>query len=53
MQLLDEIKEEFTIKTYHIIRNNINTFADRIANLLLGQGIPPHILNQPQQLFST
>lgn len=43
MELLAEIKDEFTIKTYHILKNNINTFSDRVSQLLLGDGIPADI----------
>lgn len=40
MQLLSEIKDEYSIKTFNLVQNNGNNFCDRIANLLLGEGIP-------------
>jgi hypothetical protein len=45
MQLMDEIKDEYTLKTFNVVLNNANNFSDRLANLLLGKGIPQDILN--------
>jgi len=57
---LDELREyvfmeldpQFNEQTYDVLENNGNHFVDKIAQFLLGQGIPDEVRVQPQRLMS-
>lgn len=36
MQMIGEIKDEFSIVKYNVVKNNVNHFSDRLTSLLLG-----------------
>lgn len=45
MQMVSEIKDEFNIMKFNVIKNNVNHFSDRLTMLLLGTGIAADIVN--------
>eukprot|EP00640_Fibrocapsa_japonica_P004646 CAMPEP_0113951818 /NCGR_PEP_ID=MMETSP1339-20121228/88052_1 /TAXON_ID=94617 /ORGANISM="Fibrocapsa japonica" /LENGTH=140 /DNA_ID=CAMNT_0000960199 /DNA_START=28 /DNA_END=446 /DNA_ORIENTATION=+ /assembly_acc=CAM_ASM_000762 len=52
-EYLNEIRPRFSMHTYDLITNNCNNFTNEACQFLLGHGIPDHIVNLPQQVFST
>ena len=53
MELLRDVSSRFRNSNYDIIRNNCNTFSNEVAMLLLGDGIPAHVLGQTTEILST
>jgi len=53
LDFLNDISPGFTIATYDLMKNNCNNFTDVCAEFLLGEGIPKHIVNLPQDALST
>lgn len=51
--MIGEIKDEFSIVKYNVVKNNVNHFSDRLTSLLLGEGISKEYVNQSQVLFSS
>lgn len=49
---LGEIKDEFTVKTFNVVNNNYNNFTDKVATILVGDGIPKDIVDQSKTLFN-
>lgn len=39
--------------TYNLLTNNCNNFTDVCANFLVGEGIPKHIVDLPQEAMNT
>lgn len=52
-EYLRSINHLFTQRTYNLITNNCNNFADNICRFLTGHGIPEHIVDLPRIVFST
>ncbi|OQR92532.1 PPPDE peptidase domain-containing protein, partial [Thraustotheca clavata] len=50
---LQEIQPRFTAATYNLLSNNCNNFSNEVANFLLGENIPQHILELPERVLST
>ena len=53
MELLQDISQRFTATTYDVFKNNCNNFTDAVAQLVLGEGIPKHIVDLPQEFLAT
>ncbi len=51
MELLQDISHKFTASTYDVFKNNCNNFTDAVAELVLGEGIPKHIVDLPQEFL--
>jgi len=52
-QFLRSVNHQFTQRTYNLITNNCNNFADAVCQFLTGHGIPNHIVDLPRIVFST
>lgn len=52
-EFLVDIAPRFTMQTYHLLRHNCNNFSDEVAQFLVGEGIPSHILSLPDEVLST
>ena len=52
-EFLVDVAPRFTMHTYNLLRHNCNNFSDEIANFLVGEGIPRHILDLPDEVMST
>eukprot|EP00227_Mantoniella_beaufortii_P016025 CAMPEP_0197594218 /NCGR_PEP_ID=MMETSP1326-20131121/20067_1 /TAXON_ID=1155430 /ORGANISM="Genus nov. species nov., Strain RCC2288" /LENGTH=167 /DNA_ID=CAMNT_0043160357 /DNA_START=6 /DNA_END=506 /DNA_ORIENTATION=- len=48
-----EISPRFTMHTYNLLRHNCNNFSQEIAHFLVGEGIPQHILDLPDEVMAT
>ena len=53
MEMLSDMKAKYTEKTFHVLKNNSNTFTDEVASLVLGQGIPAEYAQLPREFFTT
>lgn len=53
MELLRDISEKYTQKTYHVFKNNGNTFTDEVATLVIGEGIPREYSQLPSEFYQT
>ena len=53
MEMLRDMREQFSQEKYHVLRNNCNNFTDAACELLLGHGIPHDIVNLPNEFMST
>ncbi|KAI7841647.1 hypothetical protein COHA_004667 [Chlorella ohadii] len=51
--LLADLSERYTPESYSLFSNNCNNFADELAQLLCGRGIPEHITGLPAEVLST
>ena len=51
MELLKDISEKYTAKSYHVFNNNSNTFTDEVATLVIGEGIPRDYSQLPREFF--
>lgn len=51
MEMLKDLQPRFSVQKFHLLKNNCNTFADEVAQLLLGVTIPKGIVNFPQMLL--
>ncbi|PWN29054.1 DUF862-domain-containing protein [Jaminaea rosea] len=45
--LIDDLRERFTASSYNLFNYNCNNFSDEFSKILIGSGIPQHILNMP------
>ena len=52
-EFLVDIAPRFTMQTYNLLRHNCNNFSDEVAQFLVGEGIPSHILSLPDEVLST
>ena len=52
-EFLVDVAPRFTMHTYNLLRHNCNNFSDEVANFLVGEGIPRHILDLPDEVMST
>jgi hypothetical protein len=52
-QFLRTVNHQFTQRTYNLITNNCNNFADTVCQFLTGHGIPTQIVDLPRIVFST
>ena len=52
-EFLMDIAPRFTMQTYNLLRHNCNNFSDEVAQFLVGEGIPSHILSLPDEVLST
>lgn len=52
-QFLRSVNHQYTQRTYNLITNNCNNFADAVCQFLTGHGIPNHIVDLPRIVFST
>mmetsp|Transcript_12259 Transcript_12259/g.18571 ORF Transcript_12259/g.18571 Transcript_12259/m.18571 type:complete len:535 (-) Transcript_12259:28-1632(-) len=50
---LQSINHLYTQETYDLINHNCNNFSDTVVRFLTGTGIPSHIIDLPQRVFST
>ena len=53
MELLSDIAPRFNASTYDVFNHNCNNFTDEVANLVLGHGIPSHIIDLPKEFLAT
>ena len=53
MEMLQDVREQFSPDKYHVFNNNCNNFTDCVSSLLLGNGIPSEIVNLPQEFLNT
>ena len=53
MELLKDISEKYTERTYHVFTNNGNTFTDEVAQLVTGEGIPREYSQLPREFYQT
>ena len=53
MEMLQDVREQFSPDKYHVFNNNCNNFTDCVSELLLGNGIPKEIVNLPQEFLNT
>ena len=53
MELLKDISEKYTERSYHVFTNNCNTFTDEVATLVIGEGIPREYSQLPREFFQT
>jgi len=53
MELLRDISDRYTERTYNVITNNCNNFTDEVAMLLIGEGIPRDIVDLPKMFMNT
>lgn len=51
--LVAELRERFHDQSYDLLSNNCNNFTDEMSKLLLGTGIPDHIVSLPEEVMST
>eukprot|EP00210_Caulerpa_lentillifera_P006770 g6469.t1 len=51
--LLADLRTRFSDQSYDLLSNNCNNFTDEMAKLLLGTGIPDHIVGLPDEVMST
>jgi hypothetical protein len=52
-EFLVEIAPRFTMQTYNLLRHNCNNFSDEVAQFLVGEGIPRHIVDLPNEVMNT
>eukprot|EP00897_Mesotaenium_endlicherianum_P009398 jgi/Mesen1/8487/ME000480S07844 len=52
-EFLQDISPRFSAHTYSLLNHNCNNFSDEVANFLVGEGIPKHILDLPQEFLSS
>ena len=53
MEMLQDVRDQFTPEKYHVFTNNCNNFTNVVSELLLGSGIPDEIINLPQEFLNT
>jgi len=53
MELLRDISDRYTERTYNVITNNCNNFTDEVSMLLIGEGIPRDIVDLPKIFMNT
>ena len=53
MELLKDISERYTSKTYHVFNNNGNTFTNEVATMVLGEEIPREYSQLPREFYQT
>lgn len=53
VEMLHDIAPRFSMRTYHVFENNCNHFTNAVAEILLGDGIPKDIINQPKDFLAT
>ena len=41
------------IGTYNLLEHNCNNFSNEIAKILVGKGIPQHIIDLPKEILNT
>ncbi|KAI9847662.1 MAG: hypothetical protein M1838_000808 [Thelocarpon superellum] len=52
-QHVAELSKSYTPQNYDLIHHNCNNFADELARLLVGHGIPEYIISTPRTLLAT
>lgn len=52
-EFLADLSERYTPQAYSLLHNNCNNFANELANLLVGEGIPEHITGLPDEVLAT
>ena len=52
-EFLVDIAPRFTMQTYNLLRHNCNNFSDEVAQFLVGEGIPRHIVDLPNEVMNT
>lgn len=45
--LIEDLRERFTASSYNLFNYNCNNFSDEFSKILVGKGIPEHILAMP------
>lgn len=53
MELLEQIKPDFTSDKYHVFKNNCNHFSNEVLQLLLDKNVPEEIMNQSKEFENT
>jgi len=53
MELLKDISDKYTERTYHVFNNNGNTFTNEVATLVTGEGIPREYAQLPREFYQT
>ena len=51
--LLVDLSARYTPESYSLFDNNCNNFADDLAQLLTGRGVPAHIVGLPSTVLAT
>ena len=52
-EFLETVSAKYTQNTYDLFTNNCNNFSNEVANFLTGSGIPPHIIELPNEVLRT
>lgn len=52
-EYLSEIGPKFNVSTYSLLRNNCNHFSHEVAQFLVGEGIPRHIVDLPDVVLNS
>ncbi|KAK9806614.1 hypothetical protein WJX73_010142 [Symbiochloris irregularis] len=52
-EFIADLRSKYSEATYDLFNNNCNNFADDLAQLLVGKGIPAHITSLPQEVLAT
>lgn len=50
---LAAIAPQYTAEAYDLLRHNCNNFTDAVAQFLIGEGIPRHIIDLPNEVLSS
>ena len=50
---LAAIAPQYTADAYDLLRHNCNNFTDAVAQFLIGEGIPRHIIDLPNEVLSS
>ena len=53
MELLKDISDKYTERTYHVFNNNSNTFTNEVSTLVTGEGIPCEYSLVPREFLQT
>lgn len=54
LEVIQQLSDsQFKIGSYNLLEHNCNNFSHELATLLVGKGIPQHILDLPKEIMNT
>lgn len=54
LEVIQQLSEnKFKVGTYNLLEHNCNNFSNELSTLLLGKGIPQHIIDLPKEIMNT
>lgn len=54
LEVIQQLSEnKFKNGTYNLLEHNCNNFSNEVSTLLLGKGIPQHIIDLPKEIMNT